>query len=44
MERLFDEWHQTWVPGRSASLADARLDLAAMFLVVLALLFVGARS
>lgn len=24
---LFDEWHQSWVPGRSGSLEDVLLDL-----------------
>lgn len=34
---LFDEWHQGWIPGRSASVMDVGLDLAGIVLIVLAL-------
>jgi VanZ family protein len=35
---LFDEWHQSWVPGRSASPLDVVLDMGGILMVVSALL------
>lgn len=33
---IFDEWHQSWVPDRSASALDIVLDLAGLALVIVA--------
>jgi VanZ family protein len=35
---FFDEWHQSWVPGRSLSLLDVGLDFAGLLAVAGALL------
>ena len=38
---LFDEWHQSWVPGRTASVADLGLDVLGAALILL--FFSGSR-
>jgi VanZ family protein len=32
---VFDEWHQSWVPGRTGSAADVLLDVAGILFAVL---------
>jgi hypothetical protein len=42
---VLDEWHQTWLPGRSADMGDLAADfVAAVAVVVVALLLRGSAS
>jgi hypothetical protein len=41
---VFDEWHQSFVPGRYASLTDVTLDVAGAVLGIWAAAWIGSRA
>lgn len=40
----FDEWHQSWIPGRSASAADAAMDGIGLALALIGLCWLSRRG
>lgn len=41
---IFDEWHQSWSPGRSASFSDIMLNMAGVILALLLVWSVSRRN